>query len=249
MNPHSSPLLTAQWRHLAMLNYEVDPKVLAPLVPAGTELDDWQGKTYVSLVGFLFLDTRLFGRAVPCHQNFEEVNLRFYVRRQARDGWRRAVVFVKEIVSRVAVAWTARTLYGENYAVVPMRHQIEMDTSATWPRSVSYEWRFRGRDNVLQLCADRSPEPATPGSHAEFITEHYWGYTRRRGGRTTEFRVAHPPWKVCTATASEFDCDVCGLYGQPFVECLSVRPASAFIVDGSEVTVFRAAMLPACTTQ
>ena len=77
------PFLTARWRYLAMLNYEVPPEALAPLVPAGTELDSWQGKTFVSVVGFLFLDTRVLGIAIPGHRDFEEVNLRFYVRRKA----------------------------------------------------------------------------------------------------------------------------------------------------------------------
>jgi uncharacterized protein YqjF (DUF2071 family) len=245
MNAPASPLLTAQWRHLAMLNYEVDPAALAPFTPAGTELDEWNGRTYVSMVGFLFLDARLFGRAVPCHKCFEEVNLRFYVRRKAENGWRRAVVFVKELVSRVAVAWTARTLYGENYAVVPMRHEIKFDSSPTWPRSVTYAWRFRGRDHRLKVETDGATQFVEPGSHAEFITEHYWGYTRRSRGRTTEFRVAHPQWRVCPAVAAQFDCDVLGIYGSRFVECLSAPPATAFLVDGSEITVYRAVRLPA----
>ncbi len=50
----SKVFLTAEWRYLAMFNYEVPPELLAPLVPRGTELDSWQGKVYVSLVGFLF---------------------------------------------------------------------------------------------------------------------------------------------------------------------------------------------------
>ena len=87
----STPFLTADWRYLALLNYVIDPEILQPLVPAGTELDDWQGRTFVSVVGFLFLDTRVRGIAIPFHRNFEEVNLRFYVRRRAPEGWRRAV--------------------------------------------------------------------------------------------------------------------------------------------------------------
>src|SRR5271170_5194847 len=107
----TTPFLTAEWRSLVMLNYEIDPAVLRPFVPAGTELDQWQGKTFVSMVGFLFLETRVLGVAIPFHANFEEVNLRFYVRRMTRDGWRRAVVFIKELVPRRAIAWTARTFY------------------------------------------------------------------------------------------------------------------------------------------
>ena len=103
-----------------MLNYEVDPAILASRVPANTELEGWRGKTYVSVVGFLFRDTRIRGIAVPFHRNFEEVNLRFYVRRKAQDEWRRGVVFVKEIVPRRAIALVARLLYRENYQAMPM---------------------------------------------------------------------------------------------------------------------------------
>src|SRR5271167_2804911 len=127
----SSPFLTAEWRSLVMLNYEIDPAVLQRFVPAGTELDQWQGKTFVSMVGFLFLKTRVMGISVPFHSNFEEVNLRFYVRRFTDEGWLRGVVFIKELVPRRAIAWTARVFYNENYVAVPMDHNLSMDDDGT----------------------------------------------------------------------------------------------------------------------
>jgi uncharacterized protein YqjF (DUF2071 family) len=96
--------LTAEWRNLAMLNYEVDQSLLLPFVPSGTTLDQWEGKTYVSLVGFRFLKTRVLGLPVPFHTNFDEVNLRFYVRRRIAGDVRRGVVFIREIVPRWAIA-------------------------------------------------------------------------------------------------------------------------------------------------
>src|SRR5579864_6306955 len=126
MTSARSEFLTAEWRHLAMLNFEVDPTILRPFVPSGTEPDDWQGRTLVSLVGFLFLNTRVYGMRIPWHRDFEEVNLRFYVRRKTSEGWRRAVVFIKELVPRQAIAMAARLLYGENYAGIPMNHQIQV---------------------------------------------------------------------------------------------------------------------------
>ncbi len=122
----SSPqiFLTAEWRWLAMLNYEIDPKALALFVPVGTELDFWNGKTFVSLVGFLFQNARVRGMAIPFHRHFEEVNLRFYVRRKAEDGWQRGVVFIKELVPRRAIAFVARAFYNENYFALPMSHRI-----------------------------------------------------------------------------------------------------------------------------
>src|SRR5438445_691386 len=149
-----SPFLTAEWRHLVMLNFEVDPKVLRPIVPPGTELDLWQGRHFVSVVGFLFLNTRVFGVAIPYHRDFEEVNLRFYVRREATGGWRRGVVFVTEIVPRVAIALTARALYGENYVALPMLHRIEPDVDSAAARRVSYSWRFRGQENRMELSVE-----------------------------------------------------------------------------------------------
>ena len=256
MSLHQSEFLTAEWRHLAMLNYEIDPTVLLPHVPAGTHLDDWQGRTFVSVVGFLFLNTRVFGVAIPWHRNFEEVNLRFYVRRKAGDGWRRGVVFVKEIVPRAAIALTARVVYGENYVALPMGHRIDDENGyaaagppassrddKSNPKAVSYTWLFRGRENRLALTVGGDADQAAEGSEAEFITEHYWGYARRRDGLTMEYQVEHPRWRIARAVTAELDCDVEGLYGSEFVEFLQTPPASAFLADGSEVTVFRGSVL------
>jgi uncharacterized protein YqjF (DUF2071 family) len=239
-----SPFLTADWRYLAMLNFEIDPAVLGPLVPAGTELDDWRGRTLVSVVGFLFLNTRVLGMAIPLHRNFEEVNLRFYVRRKTSEGWRRGVVFVKELVPRMAIALAARALYGENYIALPMSHRIGMENDGGQGiRSVSYGWRFEGRDSHIHLTVEGEAREIDEGSEEEFITEHYWGYTRRRDGGTLGYRVDHPRWRVWTARDSRFDCDVARLYGEQYVDCLQAPPLSAFLADGSHVTVFKGVSL------
>jgi uncharacterized protein YqjF (DUF2071 family) len=228
--------LTAEWRHLVMLNYEVDPVILAPFVPAGTELGAWNGKVYVSLVGFMFLNTRVRGLRVPFHQNFEELNLRFYVRRKGEDGWRRGVVFIKELVPRAAIAFVARKLYNENYLAVPMAHCIEKDGDAL--KSARYAWRFNGKENHMQVVAQGGPKPLIPGSKQEFITEHYWGYARQRDGSTMEYRVEHPRWRVWESQAAEFQGDAVGLYGPQLGESLSRPSVSAFLAEGSEVEVF-----------
>jgi uncharacterized protein len=238
VDPLPRPFLTAQWRHLAMLSYEVPPEILQPMVPAGTELDAWGGKTFVSLVGFLFLDTRVWGMAIPYHRDFEEVNLRFYVRRKASDGWRRGVVFVKEIVPRLAVAGVARLLYGERYVALPMRHAIAGDPAAG-ALKVTYEWRFRGRWNGLAAVVSGSPQEAAAGSEEELITEHYWGYAARPGGGCLEYRVEHPRWRVWHIERPALDCDVAGLYSEGFAGPLAAAPTSAFLADGSAVTVSR----------
>jgi uncharacterized protein len=233
--------LTAEWRQLAMLNYVVAPSVLAPFVPAGTRLDSWEGKTLVSVVGFLFLKTRVGGVPIPFHRNFEEVNLRFYVQREAEDGCRRGVVFIKEIVPRAAIALIARKLYNEPYVALPMSHRIESEEGAR--HSVEYTWRSGGRENRLQLTVRGEAQLLRAGSEAEFITEHYWGYNTQRDGSTMEYRVEHPRWRVWAAEAARLDCEVAELYGTQFKESLSRPPTSAFLAEGSAVTVSRGVRL------
>jgi uncharacterized protein YqjF (DUF2071 family) len=223
-----------------MLNYEIDPAILFPLVPKGTELDSWNDKTFVSMVGFLFLNTRLMGLAVPFHRNFEEINLRFYVRRKADDGWRRGVVFIKEIVPRLAIALTARWLYNENYVALPTGNDIRR--SAINPaniESVKYYWTFGNRDHFEEFVTRGAPSHFVEGSEEEFIAQHYWGYSTQKNGGTVEYRVDHPPWRVWQAQSCQLDCDVKRLYGTQFTEALNVKPVSAFLAEGSDVTVYK----------
>jgi uncharacterized protein len=245
----SRPFLTADWRYLLMLNYEVKPEVLEPLVPAGTELDLWQGQALVSVVGFLFLNTLLRGLPVPFHRNFEEVNLRFYVRRKMetgptadglpREDVRRGVVFVKELVPRPAIAQVARLFYGEQYQALPMQHTIEQKGGTLCKEGlVEYAWRFRGRLHRLGGLATGEPELADPESEEAFITEHYWGYTRLGPKRTGEYQVEHPSWRIWRVAQPYLLADVKGLYGEAFEAYLHRRPRSAFLAEGSPVAVY-----------
>jgi uncharacterized protein len=227
--------LTAEWRYLAMLNFEVAPEVLSPFVPQGTELDSFHGKTFASVVGFRFLKTCVKGIPVPFHRNFDEVNLRFYVRRKTADGWRRGVVFIKEIVPRCAIAFVARKFFNENYTALPVAHQIELAGGEI--KSVQYSWRFNHATNHLKLAVTGKAQALKEGSFEEFIAEHYWGYARQRDGSTLEYQVNHPPWRFWSATQVEFQCDIKGLYGEAFAEPLTRPPTSAFLADGSAVQV------------
>jgi uncharacterized protein YqjF (DUF2071 family) len=218
-----------------MLNFVVPPETLRPLVPAGTELDFWNGQCYVSLVGFRFLKTRVLGVSFPCHRNFEEVNLRFYVRRQTASGWRRGVVFIKEIVPRHAIAWAAKIFYNENYVARPMSHRIESENGNV--RFISYAWKSGGRENSLTLTLRDAAQPLSPNTEAEFITEHFWGYSRQRDGATLEYQVEHPSWNVQTAATVNATGDFAELYGEPFAAALRQKPASAFLADGSPIIV------------
>jgi uncharacterized protein YqjF (DUF2071 family) len=229
--------LSAAWRHLAMLNYEVEAGLLKKFVPRWTELDRWDGRVFLSLVGFRFLNTRVCGIAIPFHSNFNEVNLRFYVRRQVGEEIRRGVVFVREVVPRRAIATVARTFYNEPYVALPMEHEIRSNSDGRL--AVAYRWQSAGGWAEMRVLTLGEPQVLREGSEEQLITEHYWGYARQRDGSTVEYRVMHPSWRVWKAEQAGFSGEVASLYGPEFAEVLRRAPSSAFLAEGSPVTVLR----------
>jgi uncharacterized protein YqjF (DUF2071 family) len=256
-----SVFLSARWQLLAMLNWEIDPAIVQPLVPRGCELDFHAGKTYVSVVGFLFFDTRLVGLPIPGYRRFEEVNLRFYVRRETAGEVHRGVAFVREIVPRRAIARVAWLCYNEPYVALPMRHAasgpaaieaLGTRRAGRWrdappcgavglpgsaESTVRYEWRLGSRWNAIEVGCCGPKLPLAAGSHEEFITEHYYGYCRQRDGGTVEYLVEHPPWNIWPASSAIFDVDAAANYGPALAEALAGPPTTALLADGSPVAV------------
>ena len=222
--------LSAEWRNLLMLNYVADPEILKPLVPAGTELDLWLGQAFVSVVGFRFLKTKVRGVPIPFHRDFDEVNLRFYVKRHVGGEERKGVAFIKEIVPRRAIAFVARWIYNENYVRHPMRSNVSI------PGNVRYEWK-RDRWEEIEAVAIGDPILPVAGSKESFITEHYWGYAAQRDGTAVEYGVEHPPWRVWRCESPRLSCDVSSLYGSQFAPYLTRSAESAFVAEGSPIVV------------
>ena len=237
----ATTFLSAEWRKLIFANYVLDRRVLAPLLPYGTELDEFNGVYYGSLVGFYFQRVKLFGRlAVPFHHEFEEFNLRFYVRRKTGTGWKRGVVFVKEIVPKFAITLVANTLYGEPYATHPMRHQFGVAGST---QQIKYEWKVGPDWNYIEVDADQNGHALTSDSEEAFITEHYWGYTSRSVGRTSEYEVMHPAWQIYPVHSHAVRCSVATLYGDTFAPFFDAPPVSVFLAEGSAVTIKSGAVI------
>jgi uncharacterized protein YqjF (DUF2071 family) len=224
--------LTAKWHDLIMANYSVEPSLLADRVPTGTEIDLYEGKCFVSLVGFMFLDTRVMGFLVPFHVNFEEVNLRFYVRHEKDDEVRRGVVFIKEIVPRFAIAAVAKTIYGEPYERWAMSNFRDEE-------HVRYSWEKAGYSNTLSVERSESLGVPDTGSEGEFIIEHYWGYTKRGENRTDEYKVEHPKWELFAPENVHIDVDFGKTYGEAFGFLADAEPHSVLLAKGSDISVYK----------
>lgn len=228
-----STFLTAEWRKLAMANYAVDRHILERYVPAGTELDVWQDTCYVSLVGFMFLNTKVKGFAIPFHTSFEEVNLRFYVRCKDKGTWKRGTVFIKEIVPRAAITFVANTIYKENYETMPMAHTWLINSDR-----IEVEYRWKKKDwNSFRIVANATPVAIEKESEQEFITEHYWGYSRVNEFLTSQYEVAHPRWMTYPVESYFIDADFSLLYGEAFASLVMQKPQSVLLAEGSAVSV------------
>ncbi len=226
--------LKAEWRKLAIANFVIDPETLKEFVPAGTVLDFWDDKCYISLVGFLFKNTKLLGAKIPFHVNFEEVNLRFYVKRFVDGEWRRGVVFVKEIVPKPALAIVANTIFRENYEAFPMQHSWTEELDYT---SVEYRWKKDENWQGFMVKAEKQSSEIKQGTEAQFITEHYWGYSQVNKSRTNEYEVVHPKWLTYKVIDFTISVDFGLTYGHKFSFINDLNPSSVMLAEGSEVSV------------
>ncbi|WP_281231800.1 YqjF family protein [Flavobacterium gelatinilyticum] len=226
--------LSAQWKNLAIINYEIEAEILEKYLPAGTELDIWNGKCYVSLVGFMFKETKVLGLKIPFHINFEEVNLRFYAKRFENGEWKRGVVFIKEIVPKKAITFIANTLYKEHYETRKMRHKIiENENSLTFV----YQWKTDKKWNTIQVETQKELKEIETDSEAGFITEHYFGYTKYDDNTTFEYEVKHPRWQQFEIKNFMLHVDFGKNYGEDFTVLQNQKPVSVFLAKGSEIKV------------
>ncbi|MDQ6901496.1 MAG: DUF2071 domain-containing protein [Bacteroidota bacterium] len=231
----TSHFLHAEWNNLIMANYAVPKELLLPFLPYKTELDFYGEETYVSLVGFMFLNTRIKGFSVPYHINFEEVNLRFYVRHNSGGTWKRGTVFLKEIVPKAAISFIANSLFREKYVTMKMKHfHVEKPDEI----ETCYEWKYKEKWNKISAICHKKSMAMSVGSEEEFIAEHYWGYSKYNNTKTFEYEVQHPRWEIFRVSDYEINCDFNAIYGNEFKFLKDAKPRSVFMAKGSEVKIF-----------
>ena len=226
--------LEAKWENLIMANYAVDPTILIPYLPKGVELDSFEGKCYVSLVGFMFNKTKIFNVPIPYLGSFEEINLRFYVVRKDGDTLKRGVVFINETVPYALVAWMANYLYKEHYTAVKTKHDWELTETS---KKINYSWKKNKKWNTIQVNAQSKSNSMKNGSVEAFIFEHYFGYTRVNENKTLEYGINHPSWKINQVIDHSINCDFEQMYGYDFAFLNAQQPDNVILAEGSDVSV------------
>ncbi len=226
--------LSARWENIIMANYSVNPELLMPYLPNGVELDYHDNKTYVSLVGFMFKRTSLFHIPIPFFGTFEEINLRFYVKRVEGNSIKRGVVFINETVPYKSVAWLAKKLYKEHYIAIPTKNNIEITDKS---KSINYQWKINNEWNHIAVNTSNEKKPMLPDSIEEYIFEHYYGYTKINNKLAQEYKVNHPSWLINDIKEYNIKCDFKSMYGDDFAYLNNQRPDSVIIAEGSSVSI------------
>lgn len=229
----ASVFLNAQWRKLILVNYKIDKLILEKYMPRHVEMDEWNDTCYISLVGFMFVDTKIKGFKIPLHVNFEEINLRFYVKYKEKGIYKRGVVFIKEIVPKYAITLVANTLYKEKYQTMRTGHSWKKDDIE---QEVMYEFKKK-HWHKMSVVAGNEKQTILPGSEEEFITEHYWGYTKINDTKTIEYGVEHPRWEVYPVSNYKIDINFKDVYGDDFAFLEREKPLSVMLAEGSEIVV------------
>jgi uncharacterized protein YqjF (DUF2071 family) len=232
----TSIFLKGEWRNLIMINYEIDPEILTGYLPPHTELDNFNGKHYVSLVGFLFKDSKVKGIIVPYHRTFEEITLRFYVRHIGPDGiLKRGVVLIKEIATKKISAPVAGKIFGENQEACDTRHlwsnptEDKVSVEYMWKRTADWDWISVTATGVSYFPKQKTEE--------QFITERNRVYSKGKKDTTTVYNVEHSNWRIHTVHYSDINCNFEKNFGKDFAYLNKAKPASVFLADGSAITM------------
>jgi uncharacterized protein YqjF (DUF2071 family) len=227
--------LKARWENIIMVNYEINPQILLPYLPKGVELDLFNGKCYISLVGFMFKNTKLFTIPIPFFGSFEEINLRFYVIRKENGEKKRGVVFINETIPYPIVAWMANKLYNEHYTVVPTKHKYEFSAEK---QKIKFDWKLQNKWNSIHVESNISAKNLEENTLEKFIYEHYYGYTKVNEKTTEEYKLQHPSWKTYEVSTHKIDCDFTAMYGEDFSVLSKTQPESVYIAEGSDVGIY-----------
>ncbi len=227
----SKPFLTAHWNDLLSFTFAVNPRPLQPYLPPDLELDLLDGQALISLVGFRFRQTRIFGCTWPGYRDFPELNLRFYV----QEGDRRGVIFIREFVPLHMVSWIARWFYNEHYITAPLRHELERQGDRLIARC---RLTLGGQEHLLEIHAQAASVMTTEDSLDHRFKELHWGYNVDHQGRTRRYEVSHPPWRIFPVLQHRLQLDWRTVYGPEWQWLQDVQPLHVMLVEGSEVSVY-----------
>jgi uncharacterized protein len=220
-------LLTQSWLDLTFIHWAADPTVVAPLLPAGTAPDTFEGVTYVGLVPFRMYRVGWLGLpGVPYLGSFPETNVRLYsVDAQGRRG----VVFRSLDAARLIPVVFGRLGFGLPYLWSRMRISRSAGTLTYASRR-----RWPGPRGASCRITVRPGAPIEAPTALEHFLTARWGLHNG----SSFVPNAHPRWPLHRAELVECEQDLTSAAGLPSSEL--GEPVSVLYSPGVAVRFGRA---------
>lgn len=243
-NKKIKPLYRAEWREIVVISFEIDPKILRSYVPPKTEIDSFEGATFVSLMARVCKNVKPYGWPIVFAKSVEQVQLRFYVKRQTAEGYRRGVCLIRDYVPSKKVSLFLNWMFKHRFNQVRIQRESKNFDKALPDAMPEVEYRWETGDvwNHVKVKARSEMRKQEKETKESFVLDHHFGYTVREG-KTYEFFVEYNPWALWDAKSGSFECDTEQVFGRHFVRALKQRPASVFLARGSEVIIHKPTLI------
>ena len=192
--PAGAWVMRQTWHHLLFAHWRLDADSLRGHIPAGLELDTYQGEAWLGIVPFHMTNVAPRGvPALPWVSAFPELNVRTYVRLEGKPG----VYFFSLDATNPLAVWGAWTLFHLPYFTASMTVSVVDD-------HVRYASRRRSGESarfVAEYWPCAEPQAPAPGSLEAFLTERYCLYAADSASRLHRLEIHHPPWPLQGADA------------------------------------------------
>lgn len=221
----TNTFMTGNWEDLIISTFEVNSEILEKYLPNGIELDLYQGKALISMVAFTFSKVKFFGVKVPFHQQFGEINFRFYVK-SIVDGTK-GVVFIKEYAPKPIIALVANGVYNEPFFYKNIGRQKEILENV-----ISMQYNFP--NGKVKAIAKNETKELEENSLEHFIVDRYIAFVKSRNTKTYQYQINHKPWEIYKSSSIEIDKNSLLLLPSEFK---NGKLIASYFVDGSKISV------------
>lgn len=177
--PNGSWSYYQEWNKVIFLHWTIPFDLLRAAVPKQLEIDNYEGKCFISLVPFSMerIRPRLLPPFAPI-SNFHEINLRTYVIQNGKPG----VYFLSIEASKRLSAFISKSLSGLPYEYTQMHRSNSSYIAITKPPIPSLEIEFEVQNPII----NKTPLET-------WLTERYCLYTYFKR-KLHRYDIHHAPW-------------------------------------------------------
>ena len=233
----TKPIFKCEWRDVVALNFDVDPRLLQPLIPPGLRIDQFNDHTLITMMAKNVREFRPYGRSLTLFRSIDEIDLRTYVSWDVDGVTHRGHYKLKNLVSNKMASRVFKFLTGQEQMLVNKKRHTSGFEEARRDAlpAADYSWSMEDSKSQFKVKARNAAKKGAENSKEQFVLSQRNRFVQTSKG-TLCFPIRQAPWLVWTASSGSFDCDDELLLGKDFRRYFS-RPKFALLSRGGEVTV------------